>query len=174
MSARARPVSRRTAVGGTLAAVLVGPALATGCTPDPPSPAPAPGAPTEPEPDADVVLLGTVLGAIDGAAALLAATADRHPRLAAGLQPLVDAHAAHRGVLDGAAEVEPEVAATPTVPGRPPVAIDRVRRTETRLVDTLREATGAAQSGDLARALASMAASVTQHLTVIGAEEPVA
>jgi hypothetical protein len=119
-----------------------------------------------------VVLLGTVLGAIDGAAALLAATTDRHPRLAAGLQPLADAHVAHRGVLDGAAEVEPDVPPTPTVPGRPPVALDRVRRAETRLAATLREATGAAQSGDLARALASMAASLTQHLTVLGTEEP--
>lgn len=174
MSARARPVSRRTAVGGALAAALAGPALATGCTLDPPAPEPSPDAPTEPEPDADLVLVGTVLGAIDGAAALLAATTERHPRLAAGLQPLVDAHTAHRGVLDGAAEVEPDVPSTPTVPGRPPVALDRVLRTETRLVGTLREATGAAQSGDLARVLASMAASLTQHLAVVGTEGPVA
>jgi hypothetical protein len=174
VSARARPVSRRTAVGGVVAAALAGPVLVTGCTLDPPAADPSDGAPAEPEPDADVLLLATVLAAIDGAAALLAATAERHPRLAAGLQPLVDVHAVHRSVLDGAAEVDPDVPPTPTVPGRPPVALARVRRAETRLVGTLREATGAAQSGDLARVLASMAASLTQHLTVTGTEGPAA
>lgn len=174
MSVRARPVSRRTAVGATLAGMLAGPVLLAGCTLDPPADDPAPGPPTEPEPDADVELLGTVLSDLDDTAALVTAAAARHPRLASGLQPLADVHAIHRAVLDGAAEVAQDEAGTPAVPGRPTVALARVRRAEARLVGTLREATGAAQSGDFARALASMAASLTQHLSVLDGEDPAA
>jgi hypothetical protein len=166
--ATARPVSRRTAVGVTLAGTLAGSGLLAGCTLDPPAPDPADGAPVEPEPDADVVLLGAVLDALDATAALVAATTERHPGLGAGLEPLLAVHAAHRAVLDGAAEVEQDATGTPAVPGRPRLALDGVRRSEARLVATLRESTGAAQSGDFARALASMAASLTQHLTVLG------
>lgn len=172
MSLRARPVSRRTAVGAALVGTLGASALLAGCTLDPADEDPAPGPATEPEPDADVVLLGTVLTALDGTAALVGAAAARHPRLAADLQPLADVHAAHRAVLDEAAEVGTDAAGSPAVPGRPAPALDRVRRAETRLVRTLREATAAAQSGDLARALASMAASLTQHLTVLGSRGP--
>jgi hypothetical protein len=168
--ATARPVSRRTAVGVTLVGTLAGSGLLAGCTLDPPAPDPADGAPVEPAPDADVVLLGTVLDALDATAALVAATTERHPGLATGLEPLLAVHAAHRAVLDGAAEVEQDAAGTPTVPGRTRVALDGVRRAETRLVATLRESTGAAQSGDFARALASMAASLTQHLAVLGSD----
>lgn len=168
MPAPDRPVSRRTAVGVVLAGTLAGPAVLAGCSLDPPAADPAPGVPAEPEPDADVLLLGTVLAALDATASLVAATTDRHPRLAAALQSLLEVHAAHRAVLDEAAEVEQDATAPPTVPGRPGVALDGVRRSETRLVATLRESTGAAQSGDFARALASMAASLTQHLTVLG------
>ena len=168
MPATTRPVSRRTAVGVTLVGTLAGSGLLAGCTLDPPTPDPATDAPVEPEPDADVVLLATVLAALDATAALVAATTERHPGLATGLQPLLEVHATHRAVLDEAAEVEQDAAGTPTVPGRPGVALDGVRRSETRLVATLSQSTGAAQSGDFARALASMAASLTQHLTVLG------
>lgn len=167
MSLHTRPVSRRTAIGATLAGTLAGPALA-GCTGDAPAGEPTPGRVTEPEPDADVVLLGSVLAALDGTAALVAATADRHPGLVSRLRPLEDVHARHRAVLDeAAAEVEQGASDAPGVPGRPAPALDRVRRAEGRLVGTLSRATGAAQSGDFARALASMAASLTQHLTVL-------
>lgn len=170
MSLSTRPVSRRTAVGATLAGALAGPVLLAGCTFDPPAADPAPGTPTEPEPDADVVLLGTVLAALDATAGLVTAAVGRHPGLASTLQPLADVHALHRAVLDEAAEVEQDAAGTPAVPGRAAPALDRVRRAETRLVGALREATGAAQSGDFARALASMAASLTQHLTVLDSQ----
>jgi hypothetical protein len=166
VSLHTRPVSRRTAIGATLAGTLVAPALA-GCTGEAPAGEPTPGPVTEPEPDADVVLLGSVLAALDGAAALVAATAERHPGLGSRLEPLEDVHARHRAVLDEAAEVEQGASAGPDVPGRPAPALDRVRRAEGRLVGTLGRATGAAQSGDLARALASMTASLTQHLTVL-------
>ncbi len=172
MSERARPVSRRTAVGVALTGTLAGSGLLAGCRLDPPASEPASGAAPDPGPDADVLLLGTVLGALDHTAALVAAVLVRHPGLAPDLQPLADVHAAHRAVLDGAAEVQQDAADDPSVPGRPAVALDRVRRAENRLERALREATGAAQSGDFARALASMAASLTQHLTVLGAAGP--
>jgi hypothetical protein len=155
-----------------LSGTLAGSGLLTGCTLDPPADDATSAAAADPEPDADVLLLGTVLAALDATAALAAAALARHPGLAGDLQPLVDVHASHRAVLDGAAEVEQDPTASPTVPGRPPVALARVRRAETALVSTLRRATGAAQSGDFARALASMAASLTQHLTVLGGEGP--
>lgn len=168
MSARARPVSRRTTVGAALAGTLAGAALVTGCSLDRPASAPAAGSSPEPEPDADVVLLGSVLAALDATTALVSATLDRHPRTGPALRPLLDVHAAHRAVLDEAAEVEQDDATAPVVPDRPGPALDRVRRAETRLAGTLREATATAQSGDFARALASMTASLTQHLTVLG------
>jgi hypothetical protein len=155
-------------VGAALVATLAGAGLVTGCTPDRPAGPPVAGAPPEPEPDADVVLLGTVLAALDATAALVVATVERHPRTDPVLRPLVDVHAAHRAVLDEAAEVEQDDATAPVVPARPGAALDRVRRAETRLTGTLREATANAQSGDFARALASMTASLTQHLTVLG------
>jgi hypothetical protein len=168
VSVRARPVSRRTAVGAALAGTLAGSGLVTGCTPDAPTADPAGGTPTEAEPDADVVLLGTVLAALDATAALVSATSVRHPRLASVLQPLLDVHAAHRAVLDEAAEVDQDDADAPAVAPRPDPALDRARRAEARLVGTLRDATATAQSGDFARALASMVASLSQHLTVLG------
>lgn len=181
MTVRTRPVSRRTAVGATLAGTLAGSALVGGCTLDPSADEPAAGAaagpPAEAEPDADVVLVGSVLTALDATVTLVTATAARHPRLAPDLQPLLDVHAAHRAVLDEAAEVEQEVAGDPVVAGRPAAALEQVRRAETRLAGTVRDATTTAQSGDLARALASMTASLTQHLSVLaaaGAGEPVA
>jgi hypothetical protein len=172
--ASARPVSRRTALGATLGGTLSVPGLLAGCSLDPPRPDPSSGAPTEPEPDADVALLGAVLGELDATAALVAATVDRHRRLATRLQPLLDVHASHRAVLDEAAGVDQDASGAPPVPGRPVAALDRVRRSETRLTGTLRQATGDAQSGDLARALASMAASLAQHLVVLGSEGPAA
>lgn len=180
MSVRARPVSRRTAVGAALAGTLAGSGLVAGCSLDPPdadSPADSPAGSTDgspdasaadPEPDADVALLASVLAALDGTAALAAATLARHSRLDATLQPLVDVHALHRAVLDEAAEVDQDAAPAPVVPARAAVALDRVRRAETRLADTFREATVTAQSGDFARALASMTASLSQHLAVLG------
>jgi hypothetical protein len=176
VSVRARPVSRRTAVGAALAGTLAGSGLVTGCSLDPPdadSPAGSTdGSPdasaAEPEPDADVALLASVLAALDGTAALAAATLARHSRLDATLQPLVDVHALHRAVLGEAAEVDQDAAPAPVVPARAAVALDRVRRAETRLAGTLREATVTAQSGDFARALASMTASLSQHLAVLG------
>lgn len=174
MSERARPVSRRTAVGLGITGTLAASGVLTGCRLDPPAADPAPGADEEPEPDADVLLVGSVLDSLDGTAALVAAVLTRHPGLSPDLQPLLDVHAAHRAVLDEAAEVEQDTADVPTVPGRPALALDRVRRAENRLSTTLRAATGTAQSGDLARALASMSASVTQHLVVLEDREPVA
>ena len=176
MSVRARPVSRRTAVGAALAGTLAGSGLVAGCSLDPPdadsSAGSTDGSPdasaAEPEPDADVALLASVLAALDGTAALAAATLARHSRLDATLQPLVDVHALHRAVLDEEAEVDQDAAPAPVVPARAAVALDRVRRAETRLADTLREATVTAQSGDFARALASMTASLSQHLAVLG------
>jgi hypothetical protein len=146
------------------------PLVLAGCDIDPPAPAPSPsGGAGSPAPDDDTALLAGVLGALDTTAAAVAAARARHPSLAASLQPLVHLHAAHREVLGAAApELDPSAAPTPAVPGRPAAAAALVRRDETRLVGDLRRATVAAESGDFARALASMAASVTQHLVVLG------
>ena len=139
------------------------------------SPAPVPGAaaPASGEDtDQDTGLLEQVLGAVDSTSATVAAALARHRGLASSLQPLVDLHAAHRGVLDEAAQVPPPAAAAGSVPGAPAAALALVRRTEEHLAGLLRRAAVAARSGDLARVLASMSAGVGQHAAVLGGGSP--
>lgn len=163
-------LSRRTAVGWATLGTL---ALA-GCDLDPPPPAPSPsGGDTSPVPDDDTALLAQVLGTLDTTAAVVAAALARHESLATSLQPLAALHAAHREVLGAASpELDPSAVPAPTAPARPAAATAVVRRAETAWVGELRRATVAARSGDFARALASMAASVTQHLVALGAVTP--
>ena len=150
----------------------LGPLVLAGCDIDPPAPTPSPSPDAgSPEPDDDTALLAQVLASLDTAAAALAAVVARHPSSASSLQPFLDLHATHREVLGEAApQLDPSAAPEPVVPGRPAAAAALARRAETRLVGDLRRATVAAESGDFARALASMAASVTQHLVLLRGE----
>lgn len=155
--------SRRTAIALALSVPL---ALAAACELDPPSAVPTEGPTPEPLPDAEVV--ASARHAILVAVASVEAATARHPRLAGKLGPWLALHAAHLDVLDdgsenrsgdGADEVTGETPAA-----RPGTARDRIVALEAALAGTLADAARRAASGDLARALASMSAAVTQRV----------
>lgn len=88
---------------------------------------------------------------VDEVVARITATA----ALAARAPDLLAMHAAHLDALDAA----------PPVPGRAPLA--RLRRSEQQLQRFLVGASMTAESGQLARLLASMSAAVSQQLVVL-------
>jgi hypothetical protein len=164
-------VRRRTAVAGGLGGLVV---LATGCDPGedlaPPQADPsASSVPPSPEGSDQQTLDETLVH--DVAAELLAAIgvlseARRFVPLRPVVTPLLRAHRAHVRVL----EVDGTVRTTSEVPASSAVALQQIRRSERQLRDGLTDAAGRAESGALARLLASMAASVTQHLAFLPAE----
>ena len=161
-----RPLSRRTTLGSALAAPLV---LAA-CDIDPPSRGSESSPATPPPPD-DAELVGAVIAALVGAQAVLAAAAAAVPGLGARLEPVITAHAEHLAVLVGALpEADLPTAEPPTVPTRILPALQAVRRSELRLLRDVREGCLAAASGDLARVLASVAASTSQHSAALATE----
>jgi hypothetical protein len=140
--------------------------------------------------DPDVAAAADALRVEEETVALLRATAQRHPRLAARLEAPLAAHEAHAALLDEAAP-ESSTSPAPSSPGtaapatsaapspgttdsrRPAVARNRTRAlrdvvdAETALSATLHERALAAESGALARVLGSMAASAAQHAAVL-------
>lgn len=156
-----RSLSRRTAVGSALVAPLV---LAA-CDIDPPARDDA--SPASPPPPEDAELVASVVTELRRAEGVLAAAAASG--LAARLAPLTAAHAAHRELLAGAvADTELPDVSPARVPAAPDRALAAVRRSEQRLLRQLREACVGAASGDLARVLASVAASTAQHSASLG------
>ncbi len=159
----AAPLTRRSA----LASAVLAPALLTACDIDPPTPKRSTGEPA-PQPPEDSQLVVTVVAALVEAAGVVRAAAEAVPALSAELEPLAQAHDAHLEVLDGALPAaEAPSPPSATVPPRPGPALNAVRRGERRLLRTLRDSCVAADSGDLARLLASMAASVSQHAVAL-------
>ncbi|HRD61078.1 MAG TPA: fimbrillin family protein [Nocardioides sp.] len=163
-------VRRRTALGG-LAAV----ALLTACdngddiVPAPDSrgsasPSLSTGTPTATEdpPSPDQALVDEVLTGLTTALAVLG-QARRTREIRAQFTPLIRAHRRHVEVLEGELTHEPH--AGPAL--APAAALRLVRRQEHELHTTLVEAAGQAESGSLAMLLASMSASVSQHLTAL-------
>jgi len=149
---------------------LLLPWAASACEIDPPLREDASGKPVAAPPE-DSALVASVVAAVSAAADLVAAASAVAPALASRLDILGRAHAAHLDLLVGAvpdADV-PTPGAAP-VPARPARALADVRRSEQRLLRTLRDACVDAASGDLARVLASMAASVSQHLAILSPE----
>ena len=162
-------VRRRTALhtclAGGAATVLV-----SGCDTGDEIAPPAPGesastasvTPTDPERTPDEVLVDEVLAGLTTALTLLA-TARRIPSLRPAVGPLLRAHRQHVQVLEG--ELGSPGPAGP-LPDEA-VVLRRVRRSERALQVALVDAAERAESGALARLLASMSASVTQHLTLL-------
>ena len=158
-----RLLSRRTAVGSALAAPLV----LVACDIDPPARDDA--SPASPPPPEDAELVPAVVAELVRAEGVLAAAAAA-TGLAARLDPLLAAHAAHRELLaDAVADAELPDASPARVPDAPDRALAAVRRSEQRLLRQLREACVGAASGDLARVLASVAASTAQHSAALPA-----
>lgn len=162
-------MSRRTALGSALAAPVALPLALAGCDIDPPRSA-APSEGTAPPPE-DSALVTQVVTDLVRAGAVLAAATTAVPALADRLAPVTAAHAAHLDVLAGAVPDQALPAApTPTAPGQIVPALRVVRRSEQRLLRTVREACSSAASGDLARVLASVAASTSQHAAALSTE----
>lgn len=139
MPAAPHLLARRTAL--TLGAVAI---VATGCD-DGDSSDPAGAPPATPTPDPDTVLVDAVLADLARAETLA---------LGAGFVDLAALHRAHIEALEG-----PEAE-----PGTGGASKAAVRRAEQRLQRQLVQASLEAESGALARLLASMSAAVAQRL----------
>lgn len=158
-----RPLSRRT----TLGSALVAPIVLAACDIDPP-PRASGSSPAAPEPSEDSALVTEVVAAIVIAQGVLDAAIRSTPGLATRLEPVRAAHAEHLDVLVGAVpEADLPTGTRPTVPARPTAALAAVRRSEQRLLREVRTGCLAAASGDLARVLASVAASTSQHAAAL-------
>ncbi len=158
-----RPLSRRTTLGSALAAPIV---LAA-CDIDPP-PRAEPTSPASPEPPEDSELVAAVVTALVRAQGVLDAAGESAPGLAPRLAPVVAAHAAHLDVLVGAVPDSEVATATPSsLPSRPAAALAAVQRSEQRLLREVRAGCLEARSGDLARVLASVATSTSQHAAAL-------
>ena len=160
-----RLLSRRTTLGSALAAPIV---LAA-CDIDPP-PRADPTSSTTPEPPEDSELVAAVVAALVRAQGVLDAAREAVPDLATRLDPVAAAHAAHLDVLVGAVpDSEVPSADPPTLPSRPAAALGAVRRSEQRLLRQVRTGCLDARSGDLARVLASVGTSTSQHAAALAA-----
>lgn len=124
-----------------------------------------PPAPDEAPVDPDRAVIDDALAALAGAIALLRATSAAHPSLRSLTQPLLAAHVRHRAVLSATrADTERSSAPLPQVPDGVADAASAVRRSEKALKRSLAQWALGAESGSFARLLASMSASVAQHL----------
>jgi hypothetical protein len=162
--------TRRTTLGAAAGAALA--VAVTGC--DAGSAPPAAGtptrsgtitaSPTEAVEDPDAQLVEEVLAELASLVALTDAVATRFPGLATPMRALRDLHTAHREVLGGDPADDSPVDPAATAPGGRAAAVRRVRRAEQRAQRRLVDWAVAAQSGALARLLASMSAAVGQRL----------
>lgn len=159
---RSRPVttSRRTALG--VVAGLAG--LATACTPDRESdPGTTPSASVSPV-DADQELVTETAVLLATAQVFVEALGRDVPSLKNDLRPLRRLHAAHLEILGG---FDDSIPSPPPSSGRPADALAELLRSEQSLQRRLARAAVEAESGSLAKLLASMAAAVAQHLAVL-------
>jgi hypothetical protein len=165
-------VRRRAALTGALGGIAAT-VLAAGCdtgadlgeSDATTSPSTSPSVAQEPEQTPDEALVDDVLEQLGAAVGVLAA-ARRFIRLRPNVAPLLRAHRAHAEVLEGELD---GVAPAPR-PASLAAATEAIRVSETQLQSSLVDAAGRAESGALAKLLASMSASTTQHLALLPAE----
>lgn len=158
-----RPLTRRTAVVSAVGSALAAPLVLTSCDIDPPastdgaSPAPAP-------PPEDAELVATVVAELVRAGAVLEAATLSVPDLTPALAPVAAAHADHLALLaEAVADADVPTSAPPAIASGRARALAVVQRSERRLQREVGQACRLAASGDLARVLASVAASTAQH-----------
>jgi hypothetical protein len=162
-------VRRRTALTGALGGIAAT-VLAAGCDTgddlgqsDPTgSPSPSSSVADEPEQTPDEALVDDVLARLGSAVAVLRA-ARRFKQLRPTVAPLLHAHRSHVEVLEGDLQDE----APASRPADLSAAAEAVRSSETDLQASIVDAAARAESGALARLLASMSASTTQHLATL-------
>lgn len=163
-----RPLTRRTTVG----AALLAPLAVTACDIDPPPRDDGSANPTPPPPE-DSDLVAAVVAELVRARSVVEAATLAVPGLTPVLEPVTTAHAAHLEVLAGAvADTDVPAPAPPTITGDRARALTAVRRSEQRLLREVRGGCVTAASGDLARVLASIAASTAQHGAALADPRP--
>jgi hypothetical protein len=194
-SSRAVTGARMTRRGVLTAAAGLCSGAVVGCTPereqrrgeDAPEP-------VESRIDPDVAVAAEALANQQQVLDLLAATGERHPRLARRLAPVVAAHEAHAALLaeavpsDVTAEptTSPTTSSSPTgdpddgpdsdptrVPRDRARALGRVVAAERELATATKQHAFRARSGGFARLLGSMAAAAAQHGAVLGSPSAV-
>ncbi len=163
-------VGRRAAVLGLAATVLVagcdtGDDLGESAGSGSPSPSTSPSAAEGPEQTPDEALVDDVLARLDAAVAVLQ-SARGFKGLRPAITPLLRAHRAHAEVLEGELDRGPGAAR----PADAAAAVVAIRTSETQLQAALVDSSGRAESGALAKLLASMSASTTQHLAQLPPE----
>jgi hypothetical protein len=162
-------VRRRTALTGTLGGMAAA-VFATGCDTGDDlgendatrSPSASASVAQEPEQTPDEALVDDVLSRLGAAVAVLQA-ARRFQQLRPNLAPVLHAHRAHVDVLEG--DVAGQAPASR--PADAAAALEAIRMSESQLQAALVDAAGRAESGALAKLLASMSASTTQHLATL-------
>ena len=165
-----RPLTRRRFLAGT---GLVATSLTAGCSgsgetvsPRPSTPVTSTPASSTPQPspvDPDAQLVMAVVRDQQRLVAAYRAELGRHRELRSALGALLDHHETHLDVLRAAARGSGE-----STPGRSvQQAVAHLRRLEADATTFLRSQANAASSGELARVLASMAASAAQHVVVL-------
>ena len=132
----------------------------TGCDLGDPPAADPPSASAAPAADPDAALVEAVIAELDELVALVTAAAAARPGLAPGLAAYAALHQAHRSTLPDR-EGEP---ARPRISGSAGEVADRVRRREGQARRRLADWALAAESGALARLLASMSAGIAAQL----------
>jgi len=168
------PVRRRTALAGAFGSVAAT-VLAAACdhgddigsspaTSSPSATSPSSTSSSAPTESTDETLVDSTIEQLNAAFGVLVA-ARRFPALRRPLAPLVRAHRRHVEVLEG----ELQAGVSPTL-ADPAAALHAVHRSERRLQGELVAAAGRAESGALAKLLASMSASVTQFLVALPPE----
>lgn len=122
------------------------------------------------DPDEDEALAAATARQAAELVAAYRATTRRHPQLRPRLTALATHHERHLRVLGGDA-----VGADPgrRAPASVRSALARLSRSESALRRRRASAAGRAESGDLARVLASVAACQAQHLVLLGGPGPI-
>jgi hypothetical protein len=158
-----RPLTRRTAVVSAVGSALTAPLALASCDIDPPSSTDG-SSPASPPPPEDAELVATVVAELVRAAAVLEAATLSVPGLTPLLAPVAAAHAEHLDLLaDAVADADVPTSEPPAIAAGRARALAVVQRSERRLQREVRQACVSAASGDLARVLASVAASTAQH-----------
>lgn len=147
--------SRRTALAGAAVGALVSACDAAGPEPDP-----APGASSAAPADPDAVLVSQAAALVADRLARARTLLDRYPALAPRLRPFVALHRAHARALP-APDEEP---VPPAVPQGGRLEAGFFRAGEDQAARRLAGWAVAAESGALARLLASMSAGIAAHL----------
>ena len=152
--------TRRTTIVGALAGTVV----LAGCDAGRPDPGPAGRSAPAAGADPDEALVAEVSAELDELVALVAVAAARRPLLAPDLAAFSALHQAHRATLPEQ-DAEPP---RPRVTGSPAEVATQLLRREEQAGRRLADWALDAESGALARLLASMSAGVAVHLAATG------